>query len=217
MMPTALAPIAAIDEADASDSDASDVEGAPMSPPATQAELQERAAAHVSSTSVPMSPEAAALDAEDADADVFEDDDGFDDGASIASSAAMAEAVLDACLSPLAALLRACGQSADEVKSMASALKPWLGPGSGVAKIGEGTYGEAFKCASAGVVIKVVPIGGDVVFNGAPPKEFDSMRAEANISLLINRLRDGLAPGANDVAAKLKAKARVVLCAPLAS
>ena len=80
---------------------------------------------------------------------------------------------------------------------MASGLKPWLGPGSGVTKIGEGTYGEAFKCASAGVVIKVVPIGGDCVFNGAPPKEFDSMRAEANISLLINRLRDGLAPGAN--------------------
>ena len=209
MLPTALAPITALDEADASDSDAaSDADGAPVSPPATQAELQERAAAHVSSTSVPVSPEALAGLDDDSD-DVFEDDDGFDDAASLASSAALAEAVLDACLSPLAALLRACGQSGDEVRSMASGLKPWLGPGSGVTKIGEGTYGEAFKCASAGVVIKVVPIGGDCVFNGAPPKEFDSMRAEANISLLINRLRDGLAPGANDVAAKLKAKARV--------
>jgi hypothetical protein len=86
-----------------------------------------------------------------------------------------------AALSPLAALLRACGQVPEGVVPMADALAKWLQPDGGasaapapaapkakaskakaaaaaaaaegvVRKIGEGTYGEAFKCP--GVVLK---------------------------------------------------------------
>jgi hypothetical protein len=214
VVPPALgAPFGAIaEDGDGTDEDETAAADAIASPPATQAELQERAAAPVPVTFVPPSP--AALVEEDDDEviameeELFEDDD--DDGSASTSSALsrVTEAVMDACLSPLAALLRACGQSADDVRSMAVALKPWLG--GGVRKIGEGTFGEAFKCAAAGVVIKVVPVGGDFLFNGAVPKECDSMRAEANISLLINRLREGLdasrAGGGANAAARLKVK-----------
>ena len=65
-------------------------------------------------------------------------------------------------LSPLAALLHTCGQRVDAVLPMAQALRPWLQGGAqargtqgGVKKIGEGTFGEAFKCPGAGVVLKV--------------------------------------------------------------
>lgn len=214
VVPPALgAPFGAIaEDGDGTDEDETAAADAIASPPATQAELQERAAAPVPVTFVPPSP--AALVEEDDDEDIamdeelFDDEDEDDSASTSSALSRVTEAVMDACLSPLAALLRACGQSADDVRSMAVALKPWLG--GGVRKIGEGTFGEAFKCAAAGVVIKVVPVGGDFLFNGAVPKECDSMRAEANISLLINRLHEGLdasrAGGGANAAARLKVK-----------
>lgn len=218
VVPPALGAIDAIaeDEGSEEENDEGDAAAAAAaSSPATLAQLQDRAAAHVSAAFVPPSPEVAAQAAAAAveeEEDEFMDDGSFivddeDDDAESTSSglSRVTEAVMDAYLSPLAALLRACGQSADDVRSMGAALKPWLGAG-GVLKIGEGTYGEAFKCASAGVVIKVVPVGGDFLFNGAVPKACDAMRAEANISLLINRLREGLDAGRQPAAARLKVK-----------
>jgi hypothetical protein len=59
-------------------------------------------------------------------------------------------------LSPLAALLRECGQAESDVLPMADAVKSFIT--SGVKKIGEGTFGEAFK--GNGLVLKVVPMVG---------------------------------------------------------
>lgn len=106
-------------------------------------------------------------------------------------------------VAPLSALLRTCGQTEDRVEPMASALARWLDAGA-VRKIGEGTFGEAFKCP--GVVLKIVPMGGDVLVNGERQKGAKEMLAEAAIALRLSALR-----GHAD-AAKAESKAR-----PLAS
>lgn len=89
-------------------------------------------------------------------------------------------------VAPLTALLRTCGQSGEDVQPMASALRRWLDAGA-VRKIGEGTFGEAFKCP--GVVLKIVPMGGDVLVNGERQKGPKEMLAEAAIALRLSALR----------------------------
>lgn len=69
---------------------------------------------------------------------------------------------------------------------MATALKRWLDAGA-VRKIGEGTFGEAFKCP--GVVLKIVPMGGDTLVNGERQKGPKEMLAEAAIALRLSALR----------------------------
>ena len=65
---------------------------------------------------------------------------------------------------PLAGFLAECGQSAGDVPPMAEALEAFSRrflPDFSLAacrKIGEGTYGEAFK--SGETVLKIVPMGG---------------------------------------------------------
>jgi serine/threonine-protein kinase haspin len=88
-------------------------------------------------------------------------------------------------VSPLAALLRECGQSERDVLPMEEVISRFTS--SGALKIGEGTYGEAFKCG--GNVLKIVPMGGDVLINGEPQMGPGQIRAEAAIAKRLTRLR----------------------------
>lgn len=56
-----------------------------------------------------------------------------------------------------------------------------------VVKIGEGTYGEAFK--GNGTVFKIVPMEGPQLINNAPQKNAGDLMAEAVIALTLSRLR----------------------------
>lgn len=56
-----------------------------------------------------------------------------------------------------------------------------------VKKIGEGTFGEAFKAGS--MVFKIVPLEGELIVNGETQKRSEEIIAEANISLTLSNLR----------------------------
>ncbi|KAM0954574.1 putative non-specific serine/threonine protein kinase [Dioscorea sansibarensis] len=58
---------------------------------------------------------------------------------------------------------------------------------SSIVKIGEGTYGEAFKAGDA--VCKVVPIDGDLLVNGEVQKKSEEVLEEVLLSLTLNNLR----------------------------
>ena len=73
--------------------------------------------------------------------------------------------------------------AAQKTKKKAAASPPRL------KKIGEGTFGEAYKDAS-GKVYKVVPMGGTVEVNGEEQKPIDELRAEAVVALRLSRLGD---------------------------
>lgn len=66
----------------------------------------------------------------------------------------------------------------------------------GVRKIGEGTFGEAFK--GDGVVFKIVPMEGDTLVNGEAQKRAGEIMAEALIALRLSGLRaqEGVQQGA---------------------
>lgn len=57
--------------------------------------------------------------------------------------------------------------------------------GSQVKKIGEGTFGEAFKGHGRGgpVVFKIIPMNGDALVNGEKQKTAEEMLAEVVVSL----------------------------------
>lgn len=57
----------------------------------------------------------------------------------------------------------------------------------GVRKIGEGTFGEAYK--GGGVVFKIVPMEGETLVNGEPQKRAGEIMAEALIALRLSGLR----------------------------
>lgn len=58
-----------------------------------------------------------------------------------------------------------------------------------IVKIGEGTYGEAFKGGS--LVFKVIPMEGDTWINEAAQKRAGDMMGEAVIALTLSGLRKG--------------------------
>lgn len=61
-------------------------------------------------------------------------------------------------------------------------------------KIGEGVYGEVFmnKTASGNtVVLKIIPIEGNIEVNGEPQKKFDEILAEIVIAMELSNLRNG--------------------------
>lgn len=95
---------------------------------------------------------------------------------------------------PLARFLAECGQSAPcSAPPMAEALAAFSGtfsPDFSLAtcrKIGEGTYGEAFK--SGETVLKIVPMGGETLVNGEPQMGFAQVRAEAAVAQRLAALR----------------------------
>ena len=56
-----------------------------------------------------------------------------------------------------------------------------------VKKIGEGTFGEAFK--SGDVVLKIVPMDGATLVNGETQKRAEEIFAEVSVALTLNQLR----------------------------
>ncbi|KAF3793275.1 Serine/threonine-protein kinase haspin [Nymphaea thermarum] len=59
-----------------------------------------------------------------------------------------------------------------------------------ISKVGEGTYGEAFK--GGGCVFKIVPIDGDFLVNGEVQKRSSELLEEVLLSLALNSLRGHL-------------------------
>ncbi|XP_011659430.1 serine/threonine-protein kinase haspin homolog isoform X2 [Cucumis sativus] len=87
-------------------------------------------------------------------------------------------------LDPLSALLAVCGQSTPstlkDVFSNYCELET-------IVKVGEGTYGEAFKVGNT--VCKVVPIDGDLKVNGEIQKRSVELLEEVILSRTLNSLR----------------------------
>ncbi len=59
---------------------------------------------------------------------------------------------------------------------------------SGIRKIGEGTFGEAYK--GNGLVFKIVPMEGSTLVNGEVQKRADEILAEVLVALRLNGLRN---------------------------
>ncbi|EEH59019.1 uncharacterized protein MICPUCDRAFT_62429 [Micromonas pusilla CCMP1545] len=70
---------------------------------------------------------------------------------------------------------------------MRDAIKRFTGEAGTVKKIGEGTYGEAFK--GEGIVLKIVPMGGAALINGEPQIGPAQIKAEAAIAKRLTALR----------------------------
>ncbi|KAG6646830.1 serine/threonine-protein kinase haspin homolog isoform X3 [Carya illinoinensis] len=88
-------------------------------------------------------------------------------------------------LDPFAALLAVCGQpSPSKLKDVFSKYCE-LG---NIVKIGEGTYGEAFKASN--YVCKIVPIDGDLRVNGEVQKRSEELIEEVILSRTLNCLRE---------------------------
>ncbi|KAG9459938.1 hypothetical protein H6P81_004446 [Aristolochia fimbriata] len=85
---------------------------------------------------------------------------------------------------PFENLLKACGQSCP---ALLSEVLSQLCDLSNIVKIGEGTYGEAFK--TGGCVCKIVPIDGDVRVNGEVQKRSAEVVEEVLLSWTLNSLR----------------------------
>ena len=65
-----------------------------------------------------------------------------------------------------------------------------------VKKIGEGTFGEAFRADN--IVFKIVPMEGTVLVNGEAQKRADEILAEVAITLTLSKLRDPNRPDHRD-------------------
>ncbi|CAI9786147.1 unnamed protein product [Fraxinus pennsylvanica] len=82
------------------------------------------------------------------------------------------------------ALLTACGQCAPS--KLTDILSSYCDRES-IIKVGEGTYGEAFKVG--GNVCKIVPFDGDIRVNGEVQKKSEELLEEVILSCTLNRLR----------------------------
>ena len=92
--------------------------------------------------------------------------------------------IVDDTLSPLDALLLACGQTQDDIKTMTMLCKSYFS--NKAKKIGEGTYGEAFK--GDDVVTKIIPMGGNALVNGEVQMGPSEVHAETAIISNLTRL-----------------------------
>ncbi|KAH6819001.1 Protein kinase superfamily protein [Perilla frutescens var. frutescens] len=82
------------------------------------------------------------------------------------------------------ALLDACGQSVPS--TLADMLSSYC-ESENITKVGEGTYGEAFKVGDK--VCKIVPFDGDFPVNGEVQKKSEELLEEVVLSCTLNRLR----------------------------
>lgn len=92
-------------------------------------------------------------------------------------------------MSPQERLLNECGQTldTDSIPDMESFLSSEFNLDQ-VKKIGEGTFGEAFKVDN--LVLKIVPIDGEVLVNGEKQKCSEELYAEVVIHNCLQKLRD---------------------------
>ncbi|MED6168552.1 hypothetical protein PIB30_012547 [Stylosanthes scabra] len=98
------------------------------------------------------------------------------------SLASTSSSLDDGHISPFSALLAICGQSTP------SLLHDVLSRHSEtIVKIGEGTYGEAFKVG--GCVCKIVPFDGDFRVNGEVQKRSEELLEEVLLCKTLNQLR----------------------------
>ncbi|KFK43247.1 hypothetical protein AALP_AA1G098900 [Arabis alpina] len=86
---------------------------------------------------------------------------------------------------PFLDLLSACGQM--QPSNFIEAFSKFCEPES-IVKIGEGTYGEAFRAGTS--VCKIVPIDGDFRVNGEIQKRADELLEEVILSWTLNQLRE---------------------------
>ncbi|XP_044964707.1 serine/threonine-protein kinase haspin homolog [Hordeum vulgare subsp. vulgare] len=87
-------------------------------------------------------------------------------------------------LTAFAQLLTVCRQSAPI--TLAEVFSAYCKLGS-IVKLGEGTYGEAYRAGST--VCKVVPFDGDLLVNGETQKKSEEVLEEALLCLTLNNLR----------------------------
>ncbi|XP_022720153.1 serine/threonine-protein kinase haspin homolog [Durio zibethinus] len=86
---------------------------------------------------------------------------------------------------PFSALLEICQQSAPS--KLLDLFSKYCDPES-IAKVGEGTYGEAFRAGNT--VCKIVPFDGDFPVNGEVQKKSEELLEEAVLSQTLNSLRE---------------------------
>ncbi|KAF3495113.1 hypothetical protein DY000_02054602 [Brassica cretica] len=86
---------------------------------------------------------------------------------------------------PFLDLLSACGQM--RPSNFMEVFSKFCEP-EGIVKIGEGTYGEAFRAGPS--VCKIVPIDGDFTVNGEIQKRADELLEEVILSWTLNQLRE---------------------------
>ncbi|XP_013661951.1 serine/threonine-protein kinase haspin homolog isoform X3 [Brassica napus] len=86
---------------------------------------------------------------------------------------------------PFLDLLSACGQM--RPSNFMEVFSKFCEPES-IVKIGEGTYGEAFRAGPS--VCKIVPIDGDFTVNGEIQKRADELLEEVILSWTLNQLRE---------------------------
>ncbi|KAJ3698142.1 hypothetical protein LUZ61_001847 [Rhynchospora tenuis] len=90
----------------------------------------------------------------------------------------------DECASAFTQLLKVCKQT--EPVSLREVLSAYCDPCS-TKKLGEGTYGEAYRVGST--VCKIVPIDGDILVNNEVQKKSKEVLEEALLTLSLNNLR----------------------------
>nr|KJB81138.1 hypothetical protein B456_013G131100 [Gossypium raimondii] len=88
-------------------------------------------------------------------------------------------------IDPFTALLGICEQP--EPMKFLDLFSKYCAPES-IAKIGEGTYGEAFRAGNT--VCKIVPFDGDFPVNGELQKKSEELLEEAVLSQVLNSLRE---------------------------
>lgn len=90
---------------------------------------------------------------------------------------------------PLQQLLRFCGhnEQSEKLPTMDELLGRHVDLNK-VKKIGEGTFGEAFKAGST--VLKIVPMECDTLVNGEPQKRADEILAEVLVTMTLSDLRN---------------------------
>ncbi|KDP23342.1 hypothetical protein JCGZ_23175 [Jatropha curcas] len=87
-------------------------------------------------------------------------------------------------VNPFSSLLAVCGQMAP--LTLLDVFSKYCDPKS-VTKVGEGTYGEAFKAGNT--VCKIVPIDGELKVNGEVQKRSEELLEEVVLSRTLNHLR----------------------------
>ena len=106
---------------------------------------------------------------------------------SILSRAPVKPVVEEALETPLDFLLKECDQLTKKLPTLTEMITEAAADTS-IKKIGEGTFGEAYKCGE--MVFKVMPIEGDLIVNDEEQKRASDVHAEAVIAQRLSDLAE---------------------------